>query len=290
MATAQKRVLQALQARGTATRPQLAAATGLSLVMVNRVMAELYRSGIIKGAGEAASGGGRRAQQYCLRGEGAYHALIRLEREGKLLKGELEELDGTGTPIRTLQGNFAYVDSESFDSWLDTAARKHALSSITLCTPGGEPDKKSTIHHLHKRYGCRVQYPTEAAVLSERREGESTLYLPAGSDAACAIYRNGKLSESGALALLPLPTDWANIAHSDRALVEETVARLLQMICCILSPTRICLHTPAWNAKLKERICYNAGIKLKGQLPPVRFIPLCADSLRQALRRYAVKI
>lgn len=289
MATAEKRVLQALQGLGTATRPQLAAATGLSLVMVNRVMAELCRSGMIKEAGEAASSGGRRAQQYRLRSDGAYHALIRLEREGNILKGLLEELDGTGTPIRTLQGNFAYVDSESFDGWLDTITRKHALRSITLCTPG-EPDKKSTIHHLHKRYGCRVQYPSAAAILSERREGETTLYLPEGNDAACAIYRNGKLSESGALALLPLPTDWAGIAHTDRALVEETVARLIQMICCILSPTRLCLHTPEWAPRFTERIRYNADTKLKGLLPPIRFCRLEKEALLVAMRRYAVRL
>ena len=289
MATAEKRVLQALQARGTATRPQLATATGLSLVMVNRVMADLCRNGMIKEVGEAPSGGGRKALQYCLRSDGAYHALIRMEREGNLLRGVLEELDGTGTPIRTLQGNFAYVDSESFDGWLDTITRKHALRSITLCTPG-EPDKKSTIHHLHKRYGCRVQYPSAAAILSERREGETTLYLPEGNDAACAIYRNGKLSESGALALLPLPTDWAGIAHTDRALVEETVARLLQMICCILSPTRLCLHTPEWAPRFTERIRYNADTKLKGLLPPIRFCRLEKEALLVAMRRYAVRL
>ena len=289
MATAEKRVLQALQARGTATRPQLATATGLSLVMVNRVMADLCRNGMIKEVGEAPSGGGRKALQYCLRSDGAYHALIRMEREGNLLRGVLEELDGTGTPIRTLQGNFAYVDSESFDGWLDTITRKHALRSITLCAPG-EPDKKSTIHHLHKRYGCRVQCPSVAAILSERREGETTLYLPEGNDAACAFYRNGKLSESGALPLLPLPTDWAGIAHTDRALVEETVARLLQMICCILSPTRLCLHTPEWAPRFTERIRYNADTKLKGLLPPIRFCRLEKEALLAAMRRYAVRL
>lgn len=289
MATAEKRVLQALQARGIATRPELAAATGLSLVMVNQVIAGLCSEGVVKAAGEAASSGGRRARQYRLRSDGAYHALIRLAREGNILVGEVEELDSTGCPTCKMQGNFAYVDSDSFDAWLDTLTRRHTLRSITLCTAGA-PDQKSTITHLHKRYGCRVKYPSTAAVLNERHEGEASLYLPEGQEASCAIYRNGKLTESGALSLLPLPIEWSHIPHSDRSLVEETVARLIQMISCILSPTRISLHIAEWPPRLTERILYNAGTKLRGQMPPIRFSEHTDEALLRAMRQYAVRL
>ena len=289
MASAEKRILRELQARGEATRPQLAAATGLSLVMVNQVMAGLCRSGAVSPAGETPSGGGRPAKRYRFNIGSQVHALIQVGREGNILKGQIEELDLSGRSIRTMAGHFAYLDTESFDGWLDTLTRRHALHGITLYAESDAPSAEM-ISHLKKRYACRVQAPGTAAVLSERREGELTLSLPQGSTASCAVYRHGRIQECGDLSLLPLPREWQAVPHTDRAMLEETVANMLRMLTCILSPTRICLHTPDWPGKLKERIRYNAGIKLKGQLPPIRFATLTKEGLQQALRRYATKL
>ncbi len=289
MANAEKRVLRELQARGESTRPQLAAATGLSLVMVNQVIAALSKSGVVSESGESPSGGGRPAKRYKINSGSSMHALIQVEREGNILKGSLEELDLSGRCLRTMAGNFAYVDKESFDGWLDTLTRRHTLRSITLYAMG-DLRLPETASHLRKRYGCRVLAPTTAAILSERREGELTLCLPEGAPASCTVYRHGHRQECGDLALLPLPREWQAVTHTDRALQEETVASMLRILTCILSPARICLHTPEWPAKLQERICYNAGIKLKGQLPPVRFVALHTEGLQQALRRFATRI
>lgn len=281
--------MQVMKACGKATRPQMAAATGLSLVMVNQVVATLCRQGVLQEGAQVASGGGRPALLYKLNSGCKYYALIRLWRNDKLLHARAEELDLSGTPTRHMEADFAYVDIESFDNWLDKLARRHRLSGITLYTDE-EIKREETITHLQKRYHCAVQSPTTAALLCEHREGSTTLVLPQGQEASCAHYRNGKIQESGALNLLPLPATWASIDYEDRALVVDTVSRLLQMLICIQQPTRVVLHAPAWAPRLVERIRYNVSAKLKDKLPPLRFVNLTAAAQAENMRRFALGI
>ncbi|MBQ4635487.1 MAG: hypothetical protein IJB64_03545 [Akkermansia sp.] len=289
MASAQERVMQAMKACGEATRPQLASATGLSLVMVNQVVATLCRQGVLQAEAQVPSGGGRPAQQYKLNSGSKFYALIRLWRNDKLLHARTEELNLSGTPTRHMEADFAYVDIESFDNWLDKLAHSHRLSGITLCTDE-EIKREETIAHLQKRYHCVVQSPTTAALLCEHKEGSTTLILPQGQEASCAHYSNGKIQESGALNLLPLPATWAGIDYEDRALVVDTVSRLLQIIICIQRPTRVILHAPAWSPRLVERIRYNVSAKLKDKLPPLRFVNLTENAQAESMRKFAVGI
>ena len=289
MIGSEKRVIRALQERGEATRPQLAAATGLSLVTVNHVVAKLSRSGEVRSLGVVPSGGGRPVQLYGINPGHGCHIIIRLAKEGNLLRGELEQLDMTGTLQHHKSANFAYIDSESFDGWLDPIMRRHHIRSITLYTDA-PADLKETAYHLQKRYGCKVRTPSCATLLSARKDGELTLCLPDGAEASGAYVHGGKTQSCGTLSLLPLPCNWQEIDHTDRVLLEETVARLLQILICILAPTRICLYTPAWSSRLMERIRYNTSTKMKGKLPAIRFAPLTEDAVLSALREYSVRM
>lgn len=288
MAGSDIKVLQELQSRGKATRPQLAAATGLSLVTVTHVVEKLCRSGAVLTDAVIPSGGGRPVQQYRFNQSNGFHVLIHLEREGNILHGTLEELDLDGGVIRSQNGRFAYVDQESFDGWLDAVCRHHKPRSITLFS-SAELRIKEIATHWEKRYGCTVRTPGAATLLAKTKEGEATLCLPEGENAHCTICRHGQLQESGALSLLPLPAEWKEINHSDRSLLEETVARMLQIITCILAPTRISLHAPAWSPRLMERMRYNASTKLRGQLPPIRFVPLSTEGTLRAVRCFIAR-
>ena len=282
-------VLQALQERGEATRPQLAQATGLSLVTIGHIMKQLLQRGEAMELGKISSGGGRPVQLYRFNNRHSYHVTIRLTREGNQLRGVMEELDLNSAVILRKEGRFSYIDKESFDSWVDALSRKHRISCITLSLPDDTPAKALT-EHLHGRYTCSVYTPSEAAMLAVRREGIATLYLPQGEAAGCAYYRHGRVSECGNLAQLPLPTDWQLLDYTDRTMQEEMVARLLQIINCILAPTRVYLYAPEWNARLTERIRYNASTKVKGNLPTLRFVTLPENGIERALREYGASI
>lgn len=288
MAESDKIILRELRERGEATQPQLAAATGLSLVTVTHVIAKLCHAGAVSPGELIPSGGGRPVRQYRYNRHHGYHVLIHLTREGNVLHSLMEELDMEGGVIRQREGRFAYIDKESFDGGLDTLCRRKAPRSITLCT-GEEISKAELSEHWQKRYRCTVHTPSAAAILAKRREGEATLYLPEGENASCAIFRNGKIQESGPLHLLPLPCEWREIQHSDRSMLEETVARLLQIITCLAAPSKITLHSAIRNQRLLERIRYNANTKLKGHLPAIHFIPISQEELQRTMRRYVAR-
>lgn len=285
MKASHKKILTFMQEREEATRPQMAKGTGLSLVAVNSAVAELCELGKLVMQGSIPSGGGRPAYLYRFNSAHGRHALVSLQKEGPLLQGKLEVLDLQGLPIWQKEGRFAYIEEESLDGWLDEATTAGALKSILLFIPGGAPIAMR--RHLQERYRCRVRTPATATILATRKENVATLCLPPGQGASCAVFRNGKIQECGNLGLLPLPIDWAEVDHSDHTMQEETVAKLLQIITCMLSPESIILHTPAWSSKLMERIRFNTGTKLRGSLPPIRFLPLTAELMVQAMRRYA---
>lgn len=266
---AQRAVREAMHERGEATRPQLAQATGLSLVSVCKAVAELCRRGELQELAEIPSGGGRPVKLYRYNVNHAAHILIQGQKEGPLLLCTLTLLDLHGRERRQAQATFAYLEPESLDGLLTSLVRRQRLRSITLQLPGEfTPAGMST--HLEELWNCPVHSPSAAAILAqESDEGTATICLQAGYLPSCVIKRAGCCCESGPLHLLPMPADWLTLDYTDRSVVEEMVARLLLIITCTLAPQRIHLYTPPLTQRLTERIRYNAATKLRGTLPPI---------------------
>ena len=75
------------------------------------------------------------------------------------------------------------------------------------------------------------------------------------------------------------------------ALVEEMLARLLQLLICTLSPARIDLHADFWNDRLITRLNFNLSTKLRGiTLPQLHFASTTAEKLAESLYRAAAAI
>ena len=75
------------------------------------------------------------------------------------------------------------------------------------------------------------------------------------------------------------------------ALVEEMLARLLQLLICTISPARIDLHADFWNDRLITRLTFNLGTKLRGvALPQMHFATITAEKLAGKLYRAATAI
>lgn len=281
-------IRQHLRRMGEATRPELAAASGFSLVTVGRAVAILCREGEVSTLGLTPSGGGRPVLRYRYEADYACHALIQLMRAGNQWQGTLELLNLRGESRGTQQKQFAYIEEESLDGWLDRAQRRHRLQSMTLCLPPDWQGAAALARHLGQRYPCPVHTPSPAALLAAKaKEGTATLYLAAGSPPSCAIKRHGYLEESPLLSLLPLPVRWEELDYTDHTLVEEMLARLLHIITCTLSPARFTLYTPPWSSRLMERIRFNSNTKLQGKLPPLTFRPCTPATLSQAARTFA---
>ncbi|MBR5887373.1 MAG: hypothetical protein IKZ07_04095 [Akkermansia sp.] len=271
MTSAQQKVLKSMHERGEATRPQLAQATGLSLVSVGKAVAALCTSGELYEIAEVPSGGGRPVKLYRYNADYACHVLVQGQKEGALLNCTITLLDLHGRELRDIHANFAYLEPESFDGLLMKLLRRQKVRSITLILPS-ENLPVGMSNHLKSLYNCQVNTPTPATILAQGSKGETaTICLMPGAYPTCTMYRHGRFSESGPLHLLPAPMDWLSLDYSDRNQVEEMVARLLLTITCTIRPERITLYSPPFSSRLIERIRYNADTKLRNMLPHLTF-------------------
>ena len=284
---AQQAVLRAMHERGEATRPQLAQATGLSLVSVCKAVDFFCRKGELRATKEVPSGGGRPVMLYRYNISYARHALIECHRHGTLLNCLVSILDLHGHERRAVSAQFAYLEKESLDGILTEALQNRRLRSITLMCPD-DVIPSDMPSHLKARFGCPVSSPNTASILAHGEADGTVVLCPRpGDNPSCAIVRNGAVCVTGPLHLLPLPADWITLDYGDRGLVEEMTARLLQIITCTLAPLSIELYMPPMNARLADRIRYNASTKLRGLLPELHFNKIKESEIQELLNRYA---
>lgn len=287
MSSAIQRTRQALRAAGTATRPGLAAATGLSEVSIGKALAELCRAGIAMKAGMAVSSGGRPAQRYRYRTECAQVGWFQAEEEGRLLHGRLEFMDLGGKCLQCHEGAFAYLEPQALDSWLDAAAAKRPLARIVLTEHPSV--RNSLVAHLQERYACGVRIARLSEALADERDESATLAFVPGRAPSCTLRRRGQLIPSGHLEQLPLPTRWESLDYSDHTLVEEMTARLLLILTCTLAPRHFTLYAPFWTPKLIKRIRFNTSAKLGGKSPALHFRLFSPENTGLLLRQFALR-
>ena len=276
------KIRQELRKRSRATCPELARATGLSLVTVHKEVHYLCSRGEVKATQHADIRGGRPAPVYEYEASYARQALLELSRHGAVVDVQLTLSDLQGRILNAQRSAFATLEHESLDGMMDTALHRHRVASIGIIAPPTSV-RDALLSHLQQRYACTVVCMNAARALADEQEDTATLYLSRGNAPECCLRRGGKLQSTGRLELLPLPTTWETLDYTDRTLVEEMVARLLQILTCTLAPKRMVLHADFWSTRLTERIRFNTESKLRGAMPPaLHFRHTSAESARDA--------
>lgn len=295
MREATERIRQQMRTRGRATGAELAAATGLSPVTVYKELARLTEAGEVRQAAQPeAPRGGRPARVYeCEAGWARRVMLCAERRAGGMLHTALELMDLQGRKLRRLESTWARLEPGSLEAWLVATLRRQRVASIALAL--GEATHSSEaaalLARLRAHFACPVVCLCPAEALADRAaENTATLYLCRGGAPRCSLYRHGHAASAGALELLPLPAAWETLDYSDHTLVEEMVARLLQALACVLAPARITAHADFWSTRLTERIRYNTQMKLRGQVPELRFCLTTAEAAQAALRTQALSL
>lgn len=281
------RITRYMQQKRQSTRPQIAEAMGLSLVSTNAAVAALVKKGVLS-AGEALpSGGGRPVQVYHFNPEHAVVALFTAEAETHSTRLHFELLDLYGQKIEEMQARFVQLHEESLDEWLDAVTRHHKLQRI--CLPPGLGG--IVAEHLHRRYNCTVQELYAAEALAGEKEDTLTLLIQQGQAPQGAMRRHGCITPCPLLHLLPLPHDWETLDYSDHTLVEEMLARLLQLLTCTLTPRRIYLYADFWNDRLISRINFNLSTKLRGlsNPPHLHYAAISQEKISGYLHQAAVR-
>lgn len=281
------RIARFMQQNRRATRPQIAAAVGLSLVSTNATVAALEKEGVLLRGALLPSGGGRPVQEYLFNEKHGAVALITTTPETHCTLLRCGLLNLHGKLIEQREARFVQLHAESLDEWLDAAARKHRLQRI--CLPPGLSGE--ILSHLQKRHTCPVQEFSAAESLATERDNTLTLLLLRGQAPQGANRRRGRLSPCPLLHLLPLPADWESLDYDDHTLVEEMLARLLQMLTCSLTPEHIDLHADFWNDRLISRLNFNLSTKLRGiPAPPnFHFINTTQEKLADRLHQACVR-
>lgn len=276
-----------MQQHRQGTRPQIAVAVGLSLVSTNAAVAALVKKGVLRAGETLPSGGGRPVQVYHFNPEHGVVALFTAEAEAHCTRLHFELLDLYGRKVEERQARFVQVHVESLDEWLDATARHHKLQRI--CLPPGLGSIMA--EHLQQRYNCTVKELYVAESLADETEETLTLLIQQGEAPQGAMHRNGGITPCPLLPLLPLPHDWETLDYSDHTLVEEMLARLLQLLTCTLTPRHICLYADFWNDRLISRINFNLGTKLRSlSTPPhLHYAVITPEKISRQLHQAAVR-
>lgn len=283
----QARITRYMQQQCSATRPQLAAALGLSLVSTNAAVAALEQAGVLLPGDTIPSGGGRPVRVYHFNPEHAAVALITATPEAHCTLLRFELLNLQGQTLEEKQARFVQLHAESLDEWLDAAARRHKLKRISL-----PPGLGSVLQeHLQQRHSCPVQDFYAAEALVSGRENTLTILLQKGRCPQGVVKRNSIITPCPLLHLLPLPAEWETLDYANHTLVEEMVARLLQFLICAIAPTHIDLHADFWNDRLISRLSFNLSTKLRSiTLPQLHFSSITEEKLRTRIRQAAMRI
>lgn len=277
-----------MQQAQQATRPQIAAALGLSLVSTNAAVAALEKEGVLNAGDLQASGGGRPVRVYHFNAKHGVVALITATAEAHCLLLNCTLLDLQGQQQEDKQARFARIHAESLDEWLDAAARRHTLLRISL--PAGLGC--GIAGHLRQRHRCPVQEYATAEALVSGKEDTLTLLLQKGHSPEGAMLRHGKVTPCLLLQHLPMLCNWETLNYEDHTLVEEMLARLLQLLACTIAPEHIDFHADFWNDRLISRLNFNLSTKLRGITNPPRlhFATLAQENLSKRLRQSVCKI
>ncbi len=260
--------------------------TGLSKVSVNQIVARLLAAGELSEGELIASGGGRPARLYSYRAQYASVVMLSLRLHGALILLRLELLNLEGEIITVREGRFAHLEAGSFDSMLDALALR-SLSRIVVVRGSRIAAVPGLREQLRQRYGCDFLDLQLVAALAESREGSLSICIQRGEMAEAILYSAGRFMPAADLSQLPLPSSWLGLDYSDHTLVEEMVARLLQMLVCILAPQQIILYGDCWTERLKARIQFNLTSKLQRRIT-LDFRPMGAQLAELRLRRAAV--
>ncbi|OWA37571.1 hypothetical protein B9G55_05835 [Saccharibacillus sp. O16] len=273
-------VRRVLQKRGSATKPQLAAETGLSVVTIAALVRELEERGELIEGSDGASTGGRPASVYRFDYTHQLALVMHLHEIQGVDRVLATVIDLSGRALVEEKQNFESLDWKTFSSWVhDFLAAFPRIRVLGLGIPGqavhGRIEVSShkrligqnPVELLGKKFGLPVVLENDInaalrgylAAESEQKEageeqadqgdleGETVLglYFPDRYPPGMAISINGELvagkqGMAGEIKYLPLGIDWEN--PPEGASWSKAVCQLVHTAAVVLAPHRVVLY------------------------------------------------
>jgi hypothetical protein len=258
-------VRRAMRQAGSATKPQLAEATGLSVVTIASLVKELIQIGEIYEGKAAHSTGGRRPVTYhynynvCM----ALLVILHVHKEEVLVS----VINLNGDALKKQTHSVANFDVDEICAIVDEyGAAYPAIKMIGMGIPGQQVDGEMKVSSHENLIGARLTETIQQrcalpvwwendinAALSgyctkyPPNEGESVigLFFPAHRPPGLGIYIDGKLFKgkngmAGEIKFLPVDVDWYQPLESRR--FTEVVCYTLQLLNAVLAPDKIIIY------------------------------------------------
>ncbi|WP_099466802.1 ROK family transcriptional regulator [Konateibacter massiliensis] len=273
-------IRRALREVKTATKPQLAELTGLSVVTVNSLVAALIEEGEILPDTVQSSEGGRPAASF------RYHSDFRMA-----LAIYMHECDGAdtiyyrvvnlaGEVVEKSEQQEAAINQASFDETIAELLLKYPqIKAICFGIPGYETEEGLMVidyetmgnqplsHYVKEKFRLPVlvENDVNAATMGYcvrnkigKKECVIGLYFPDKYPPGGGIYLDGKLYKgkngmAGEIRYLPLSIDWENFDY-EPAKMKEAIVKTILSVQCLYNPDKIVIYGKEISPQIKEEV------------------------------------
>jgi hypothetical protein len=311
------KIRKALKSVDTATKPQLAELTGLSVVTVNSLINTLLDSGEVLPDMTLSSEAGRPAASFRYNSGFRMALVIYMhEYQGRDMAFYCV-IDLLGDVVERVQHKLEDACLESFDTPIQKLLEEFPqIQAICFGIPGGEVNQrlvisdyeglrgKSLSGYIEERFhlpvfvendinGAVVGYCHQNAVRDD--QCIVGVYFPDKYPPGAGIYLNGGLYKgrnglAGEIKYLPLGIQWEAFDYNS-AERQEIIIKSIQSFCCMYNPHRLVLYGEAVDAALQrllEERCLSAAERL--MLPEIVISKDFNRDFEAGIKQLALKI
>ena len=264
-------VRKQMLSRKAATKQQLSKLTGLSLMTVSSILAEMIDNGEVFEGNSIPSNGGRPSAEFCYNGE-FNHAVVLLGYQKNNRNFIcLRVINMFGDCVYSEKKYYDTILCDSFDEMLDRALKSVTkIAVVGFGLPGEEENGFVTINdypqlvgtgfmkHCSEKYNVPVLFVNDvnAAILGYYKKNYARhplssalaglyfprLYYPGmGLIIGGEIYY-GKQNFVGEFGHLPIGRKWDHLDYKNKPAIYDAISRLLSIVICTVAPEKLILY------------------------------------------------
>ena len=272
---------EVLQQCQKATKPELAAKTGLSVVTINALITELMRREEVEENGLVPSEGGRPSMQYRYNNNFCHAAVLYCYQKEEQTCACCLVIDLSGNVIWRREKFYTEVEIESFTQLLDQAFRAvERIRMIAFGLPGEATEHDVVINdyekligrqffsHYTERYQVPVLFENDVNAMTygyycgsrtKTEEIVAGIYFPRGYIPGAGIIVNQKIYYgthhfAGEIRRLPVPIPWERLRYDDEEEVLCELKTVLEIFGCTFAPARMILYGDFFTVSLTQKL------------------------------------
>lgn len=311
------KVRSALKEVNTATKPQLAELTGLSVVTINSLISTLLDEGEVLPDTMLTSDGGRPAASFRYNSEFRMALVIYMHEYRGRDTAFYRVVNLRGEVVERSEQSIPSVDVDSFDAHIEEMLGKFPqIKAICFGIPGGEVNQRLVISDYEKmrdkslsgHVGQKFHLPVlvendiNSAVMGYCHQHEIQgdqcvigIYIPDKYPPGAGIYLHGDIYKgrnglAGEIAWLPFGMDWSSADYNSTE-VEDFISKAIRAFCCMYNPDRIVLYGDRFDQATIEHIVetYHSPVE-KIMLPEIILSAELNADFEMGIKQIAIKM